>query len=192
MRSGGKVGSRMEDRLESSGQRLAGLLKAGDFDAAQALLRSNLTGRARSLHDDVLVALFESPPPETALGSVAAALLELTPDADGFSALADRLEANGASLAAQAAQRCAAELDFEAHPAMDVWGGAFNGQARRQTLFDQLLRELKIVTIVETGTFRGTSTAYMAKTGLPVFSSELRPCYFHYASLRLANIPNVR
>src|SRR5271167_856509 len=182
----------MEDRLDPSRQRLAGLLKAGDFDAAQALLRSNLTGRARSLQDDVLLALFESPPPETALGSVAEALLELVPDADGFSALADRLEAIGAALAAQAAQRCAAELDFEVHPAMDVWGGAFNGQARRQTLFDQLLRELKIVTIVETGTFRGTSTAYMAKTGLPVFSCELRPRYFHYASLRLANIPNVR
>jgi len=182
----------MEDRLDPSRQRLAGLLKAGDFDAAQALLRSNLTGRARSLQDDVLLALFESPPPETALGSVAEALLELAPDADGFSALADRLEAIGAALAAQAAQRCAAELDFEVHPAMDVWGGAFNGQARRQTLFDQLLRELKIVTIVETGTFRGTSTAYMAKTGLPVFSCELRPRYFHYSSLRLANIPNVR
>jgi hypothetical protein len=37
---------------------------------------------------------------------------------------------------------------------MDVWGGAFNGQERRQALFDQLLRNLKIVTIVETGTYR--------------------------------------
>jgi len=32
----------------------------------------------------------------------------------------------------------------------------------------------------------------LAKTGLPVFSSELCPRYFHYASLRLANTPNVR
>jgi len=182
----------MGDRLESSGQRLAGLLKAGNFDTAQALLRTNLTGRARSLQDDVLLALFESPPPETALGAVAEALLGLAPDADGFSALAEHLEANGAALAAQAAQRCAAELDFDAHPAMDVWGGAFNGQARRQALFDQLLHELKIVTIVETGTFRGTSTAYMAKAGLPVFSCELWLRYFHYSLLRLANMPNVR
>jgi predicted O-methyltransferase YrrM len=182
----------MEDRLDSSGQRLAGLIKAGDFDSAQALLRSNLKGRARSLQDDVLLVLFESPPPETALGSVAEALLGLVPDAEGFSALAEHLEANGAALAAQAAQRCAAELDFDAHPAMDVWGGAFNGQERRQTLFDQLLQELKIVTIVETGTFRGTTTTYMANAGLPVFSCELRPRYFHYSSLRLANIPNIR
>ncbi len=182
----------MEDRLDSSGQRLAGLLKAGDFDSARALLRSNLKGRARSLQDDVLLVLFKSPPPETALGSVAEALLRLAPDASGFSTLAEHLEANGAALAAQVAQRCAAELDFDAHPAMDVWGGAFNGQERRQTLFDQLLQELKIVTIVETGTFQGSTTDYMAKAGLPVFSCELRTRYFHYSSLRLANIPNVR
>jgi len=116
----------------------------------------------------------------------------LAPDASGFSTLAEHLEANGAALAAQVAQRCAAELDFDAHPAMDVWGGAFNGQERRQTLFDQLLQELKIVTIVETGTFQGSTTDYMAKAGLPVFSCEFRPRYFHYCSLRLANIPNIR
>jgi hypothetical protein len=75
---------------------------------------------------------------------------------------------------------------------MDVWGGAFNGQERRQTLFDQLLQELKIVTVVETGTFRGTTTDYMAKAGLPVFSCEFHPRYFYYSVLRLANIPNVR
>jgi hypothetical protein len=182
----------VEDRLDSSGQRLAGLLKARDFDTTQALLRSNLTGRAQSLQDDVLLVLFESPPPETAFGSVAEALLRLVPDADGFSALAEHLEASGAALAARAAHKCAAELDFGTHPAMDVWGGAFNGQERRRTLFDQLLQELKIVTVVETGTFRGTTTDYMAKAGLPVFSCELHPRYFYYSLLRLANIPNVR
>jgi hypothetical protein len=182
----------MGDRLDSSRRRLAVLLKAGDFGTAQALLRSNVTERVRSLQDDVILALFESPPPETALGSVAEALLRLAPDADSFSGLAEHLEANGAALAAQAAKRCAGELDFDAHPAMDVWGGAFDGQARRQNLFNQLLQELKIVTIVETGTFRGSTTDYLAKAGLPVFSCESRLRYFHYSSLRLANIPNVR
>ena len=91
----------MEDRLDSSGQRLAELLKARDFDTAQALLRSNLTGRAQSLQDDVLLVLFESPPPETAFGSVAEALLRLVPDAEGFSALAEHLEASGAAIAAR-------------------------------------------------------------------------------------------
>ena len=182
----------MKERLGSFEQRLAGLLKARDFDTAQALLRSNLTGRAQSLQDDVLLVLFESPPPETAFGSVAEALLRLVPDANGFSALAEHLEASGAALAARAAHKCAAELDFDAHPAMDVWGGAFNGQERRQTLFDQLLQELKIVTVVETGTFRGTTTDYMAKAGVPVFSCEFHPRYFYYSLLRLTNIPNVR
>jgi hypothetical protein len=182
----------MEDRPDSPGQRLAGLLKGRDFATVQALLRSNLTGRAQSLQDDILLVLFESPPPETAFGSVAEALLRLVPDANGFSVLAEHLEASGAALAARAAHKCAAELDFDADPAMDVWGGAFNGQERRQTLFDQFLQELKIVTVVETGTFRGTTTEYMAKAGLPVFSCELHPRFFYYSLLRLANIPNVR
>jgi predicted O-methyltransferase YrrM len=175
-----------------SGRRLAALLEARDFGVAQALLRSNLTGRARELQDDVLLALFDSPPPATALGPVAEALMGLVPDADGFSVLAERLEANGAALAAQAAQKGAATLDFEAQPAMDLWGGAFNGQARRQVLFDQLVKQLKIVAIVETGTFRGTSTAYMANAAVPVFSCELHPRYFYYSLLRLAGIANVR
>jgi predicted O-methyltransferase YrrM len=182
----------MEERQDLSGPLLASLLEAGDFDTVKALLRSDLTGSARALQDEVIQALFESPPLEAAFASVAEALRGLEPDADGFSALAERLAANGAALAALAAQRAAAALDFEAQPAMDVWGGAFNGQARRQTLFDQLLKQLEIVVVIETGTFRGTSTAYMAKAGLPVFSCELNPRYFHYSSLRLANIPNVR
>jgi predicted O-methyltransferase YrrM/predicted nucleic acid-binding Zn-ribbon protein len=140
----------------------------------------------------VLVALLTSLPPTADFVSVAEALLGLVPDGDGFSTLAEHLEANGAAHAAQTAQRCAAVLDFDADPSMDVWGGPFNGQAFRRDLFDQLLKQLKIVTIVETGTFRGTSTSYMARAGLPVFSCELGLRYFHYSSLRLADSLNVR
>ena len=182
----------MNDTLGVTGQRLAGLMKAGEFDSLQALLCANATQSDRKRLDPVLLALRESPLSESSLDIVAEALKHLKHDADGFSVLAENLEANGAALAAQAAQRCAAVLDFEAHPAMDVWGGAFNGQSLRQDLFDQLLKQLKIVAIVETGTFRGTSTAYMAKTGLPVMSCELHSRYFHYASLRLADFTNVR
>jgi predicted O-methyltransferase YrrM len=182
----------MNDTLGATAQRLAGLLRAGDFSSFEALLYASLAEGARGRLDNVLLALRGSPLPESAVDAIAGALNDLKLDAEGFAVLAERLEANGAALAAQAAQRCAAVLDFEAHPAMDVWGGAFNGQSRRRTLFDQLLTQLKVVAIVETGTFRGTSTAYMAKTGLPVLSCELHPRYFHYASLRLADSPNVR
>jgi predicted O-methyltransferase YrrM len=182
----------MNDKLEVTGQRLAGLLTAGEYNSLEALVCASLTESDRKRVDTVLLALRESTLPASAFGVVAEALKNLRHDADGFSVLAESLETNGAALAAHAAQKCAAVLDFEAHPTMDVWGGAFNGQSRRQDLFDQLLRQLKIVAIVETGTFRGTSTAYMAKTGLPVMSCELHPRYFHYASLRLADSSNVR
>jgi predicted O-methyltransferase YrrM len=180
------------DTVSSDGPRLVGLFEADDLDTAQAMLRSNLTGRARELQNEVLQILFVSPPPETAFDSVAEALLGLTPDADGFSALAQHLEEKGAALAAQAAYKGAAKLEFEAQPAMDVWGGPFNGQERRQALFGQLLEQLKIAAIVETGTYRGTTTAYMAQAGLPLFSCEMNFRYFHYSSLRLAGIPNIR
>ena len=126
----------MENRLDLSVHRLTELLEARDFDGAQALLRTGLTGRACEVQDDVLSAFFASPPPVNGFAPIAEALQGLVPDADGFSALAECLEANGASLAAQAAQKGAAKLDFEAQPAMAVWGGAFNGQTFRQGLFD--------------------------------------------------------
>jgi hypothetical protein len=54
-----------------------------------------------------------------------------------------------------------------------------------------LIEVLKITAVVETGTFRGTSTAYMAKFGLPLYSCELHPRYFRYASQRLSPLANV-
>jgi hypothetical protein len=172
----------MEARLDSSGQRLAELIEVRDFENARTLLRSDIPERARELQDEVLLALCESPPTATALGPIAEALWGMAADADGFSVLAEHLSVNGAALGAAAAQKGAAALDFEVQPAMDVWGGPFNGQARRQAIFDDLVKQLKIVAIVETGTFRGTSTAYMAKAGLPVFSCELDLRFFHYSS----------
>jgi hypothetical protein len=141
--------------------------------------------------EQLLSTVFEAPIPANLCMSVANALGGLIPSADGFEALADQLERDGVGRASQSAQMAAAILDYEAHPALDEWGGPFNGQAQRQVLFDQLSSELDIVAIVETGTFRGTSTSYMAKTGKPVFSCELHPRYFHYSSMRLAQFPNV-
>jgi len=65
------------------------------------------------------------------------------------------------------------------------WGGVFNGQTGRRRIFDDLLQALPFQAIVETGTFRGTTTEYFARTGLPVFSVESNPRHFAFASLRL-------
>jgi hypothetical protein len=45
--------------------------------------------------------------------------------------------------------------------------------------------------IIETGTFRGTSTEYFARTGLPVYSVEAVPRYFGFAQARLRALPHV-
>ena len=64
------------------------------------------------------------------------------------------------------------------------WGGPFNGQKFRQRIFFDLLYYLPIKAIVETGTFRGTTTALFAATSLPVYTSEAHPRFFTYSKLR--------
>jgi hypothetical protein len=51
--------------------------------------------------------------------------------------------------------------------------------------------ELNIGQIVETGTFRATTTAYFAQTGLPVYSIEVSPKFYEYSKLRLKSARNV-
>jgi hypothetical protein len=75
-------------------------------------------------------------------------------------------------------------LDFLQHPSMQAsWGGPFNGQKFRQRIFFDLLYCFPIKAIVETGTFRGTTTALFAATGLPVYTTEIHPRFFSYSRL---------
>jgi hypothetical protein len=76
-------------------------------------------------------------------------------------------------------------LDFLRHPSMKpVWGGGpFNGQKYRQRILFDLLYCFPIKAIVETGTFRGTTTAFFAGTALPVYTTEIHPRFFSYSRL---------
>jgi len=77
-------------------------------------------------------------------------------------------------------------VDFIRFPARgSAWGGPFNGQPARQALFRQLINRLGPAAIIETGTFLGTTTAFMAETGLPVFTVEGDPRNFGFAKARL-------
>lgn len=76
-------------------------------------------------------------------------------------------------------------LDFLRQPSMaPVWGGGpFNGQKFRQRILFDLLYCFPIRAIVETGTFRGTTTAFFAGTALPVYTTEVHRRFFTYARL---------
>jgi hypothetical protein len=73
----------------------------------------------------------------------------------------------------------------------DSWGGPFNGQERRRELFAALVDAVKPKAIVETGTFRGTTTGYFAETGLPVYTIEAHSRNYGFARERLRRHRNV-
>ncbi len=68
----------------------------------------------------------------------------------------------------------------------------FNGQSARKEIFRKLLSTIDFQFIVETGTWLGDTTAYMAELSkLPVFSAEVNRRYHSIAKMRLKDIQNV-
>jgi len=64
-------------------------------------------------------------------------------------------------------------------------GGAFNGQEFRKQIFSEIVNEMGITAIIETGSFRGTTTRFMRRsTDLPVYTTEVNPRFFSYTKLR--------
>src|SRR4029077_5924129 len=111
---------------------------------------------------------------------------------DQFEKLGNRLAAcEGMSEAAALAHEIAGAIDYRASAALDPLGGPFNGQENRRLLFDDIVKKLGVEAIVETGTHRASTTAYMARaTGLPVYSCEVNPRLFAYSRRRLEALPN--
>ena len=68
----------------------------------------------------------------------------------------------------------------------------FNGQVGRKQIFKDLLREFRFFQIIETGTYLGDTTGYMAKTaGIPVFSCEKNNRLHDLSKMRLKDISSV-
>jgi hypothetical protein len=65
-------------------------------------------------------------------------------------------------------------------------GGPFNGQAFRQRIYADLLKEVGFDAIVETGTYAGYTTEFLAASGLPVYSVESNPRFYRATAARLA------
>ena len=78
-------------------------------------------------------------------------------------------------------------LDYWRRPEWrETWGGPFNGQAFRQRLFAELCSRVAFAAIVETGTYRGSTTAYFRQTArVPVHSFESVPRHHGFARARL-------
>jgi predicted O-methyltransferase YrrM len=113
--------------------------------------------------------------------------------ADELNALGIRLSTLALAVPASVAFEMAAILDFADESLWDAWGGPFNGQEHRQGMFDQLVERVGFSAIVETGTFRGSTTEFMANiTRVPVFSCELSERFFYFARRRLASCNNVQ
>jgi hypothetical protein len=71
-------------------------------------------------------------------------------------------------------------------------GGPMNGQAGRQQIIRDLIRSVTFEQIIETGTFRGATTEFLAMvTGAPVATVELVDRYRLFAEARLAGFPGV-
>lgn len=65
-------------------------------------------------------------------------------------------------------------------------GGPLNGQDMRLGIYKSVLEKLSFDCIVETGTYRGTSTEFFNQSsGLPVYSVEVHPRFYTYSKNRL-------
>jgi hypothetical protein len=83
-------------------------------------------------------------------------------------------------------------IDYWRHPEMrSAWGGPFNGQRARAALFLALIATVKARAIIETGTFRGTTTEFMARTGLPIYTVENQARNYGFSRARLFGLRNV-
>jgi hypothetical protein len=83
-------------------------------------------------------------------------------------------------------------IDYLRSPDRGAGWGPFNGQTARQALFVDIIVKTRPHAIVETGTFLGTTTELMSRTGLPVFTFELNPRNYGFARARFLRRRNVK
>jgi hypothetical protein len=71
------------------------------------------------------------------------------------------------------------------------FGFAMNGQTARLEAVREIIHVCQIERIIETGTFRGTTTEWLAGFGIPVISIEAHASSYEFSKRRLASFRNV-
>ena len=66
-----------------------------------------------------------------------------------------------------------------------------NGQAGRLEIVRSIIEMCHVEQIVETGTYRGTTTEWFSQFSVPVFSAEIHPRFASFSRRRLASKHNV-
>lgn len=86
-----------------------------------------------------------------------------------------------------------ATLEFYFDKSADAdTGGAFNLQEHRKRIFSDLMERVPVTTIVETGTFRGSTTQFMAqRSDVPIHTVEAFDRFYYFARHRLKTLPQV-
>jgi predicted O-methyltransferase YrrM len=112
--------------------------------------------------------------------------------AKSMDVLAKAFSQAGDKETAEILERQAADLELASPELQNCWGGPFNGQKSRQALFHDLVHILNPAAVIETGTFRGITTEWLAENySGPVLTCEKEALYYLQAKARLCHLPNV-
>jgi len=88
--------------------------------------------------------------------------------------------------------RLAGRLDLMRPSYWASWGGPLNGQERRREIVRELARAAPYDRVIETGTYRGTSTEFFSAVfGVPLATVESSRRHFTYATRRLLVLRDV-
>jgi predicted O-methyltransferase YrrM len=87
----------------------------------------------------------------------------------------------------------AGRIDLVRPSYRNSWGGPLNGQERRRDILRELAQAVRFDRVIETGTYRGTSTEFFSAVfGCPVETVERNPRFYAYSRRRLSVLPSVR
>lgn len=76
-------------------------------------------------------------------------------------------------------------------PPREGFGEPLNGQLARRKTIDALVRTFSPKSVIETGTYMGSTTRYFAAVGVDTYTVEVNPRYQYVSRIRLRKLDNV-